>query len=172
VIDEVLHKCEPIIQRYILHKKEITAEQRDRVAQDMRIKIWRATEKNQPKDIDDFIAHKINFRLLLNHSCLNVITSDSTRSRNIVDISDPMIESECVTDPDIDIMLEMHSLMECLDEKEKFFVEYMLVTCNIGDNFERLDRQFGYSCTSKNASKRIFCKIMKKMKDFSQKMID
>jgi hypothetical protein len=55
----------------------------------------------------------------------------------------------------------LNKLMACLDDEEKFIVNYMLFTNNIEDNNDKLMRQLGY--TGKGSVKYILNKIQQKM---------
>lgn len=165
-LNQLLIKCEPMINRATA---KIPRYMRDEVKQEMRIKIWRLIDNKYEGDCDvqDFVLRCIGS---IYHSSRNTVGSLLSKNQRFLPLEAAHL---AMVEPEVHAIRFskektelLETLMQCLNEHEKFILRYMIVTGNVGPNYDMLMRQLGY--TGKGSVKYILDGIKTKMIQFAK----
>lgn len=166
MLNKLIVECEPMIKRATV---KIPHYMKDEVQQEMRIKIWRLIENKYDGtgDVQDFVVQSIGSVYKSSKNTIGLKFSKNQRFLPLKAAQSVMIK------PEVELLRSnkekkkiFDQLIKCLDEHEKFILQYMIITGNINPNYDMLMRQLGY--TGKGSIRYILDGIKTKMTQFAK----
>jgi len=173
-LNSVIVKSEKLAMQYI---NKLPMYLRDDVLQEVRIRVWHLFDsfsKNQENiNKDEFEKYILDNIRGIVRSTQSLVSTKYHRQNARCKPIDIIPESSLAIEP---VQYKKRSaeysrktlekLMSCLNEREKFIVNYMIIVNNICDNYDQLMRQLGY--TGKGSVKYIIEGIKKKIKQYAE----